>query len=418
MQTNSNLIALFIGLFSMSLFGQTKDCTCNDLYDKDVFTEELNYDKENLKQFIYDYLMSSTEERVKKKSNFSFFNKGTALLDGIPVVNEISGSMDKSKIRDFSQYKEIEKRGYLTNTDLNIITRKYVPENISRNYDNCLKLCSGVSITEGIGISVINVSQDPELIILELKYNPTNNSSTTKITDVQYTGGTIINGQRINENIILENGDVYFEHIKRKKEESFVATYTFDDGVGSAKIDLPTNYYKKRSTDMPIGSIVTSLLDYSSFLKVNGLVETNDINKMIWAPCDGRSIGDQENTYGALSGGRAPDLRGLFLRGANEIGIPVITTPEANEAFLNPDDTQVGKKQMDAFQGHKHYNSSLSLIQHNKGRPFLKYNDRDATFSTKKESEGKYIVPGYETPRVSKETRPKSMTVYYYVKVR
>lgn len=190
-----------------------------------------------------------------------------------------------------------------------------------------------------------------------------------------------------------------------RPDENITTTITFNQGgVGPAKLPLEFRKDKKWNTDTPIGTIVPSLLNYNDFLALNGLDFEGDINKVIWVPCDGRQIGTEEGTYGAFSGGEAPDLRGLFLRAVNDMGAYNPTVPTPKSENLNPENKKSGQIQQDLFESHDHgittYNDKYPRSG---GSVYDMWRNDKATRTTK---EG------------GSETRPKNISVYYYIKIR
>jgi hypothetical protein len=165
----------------------------------------------------------------------------------------------------------------------------------------------------------------------------------------------------------------------------------------------------------PIGAIVASLMTYEEFLKAN-----NHSRKDTWLPCDGRIL-PRNSAYSKATGkSHAPDLRGLFLRGANEM------EKERGEKGLDPhyrniEQKQVGEKQEEMVGKHHHQlvsawppntvltntvlKDALAVAGHNSKPQHSgdKPNDHD---------HGNHVVEN-----TGKETRPKNMTVNYFVKV-
>lgn len=246
------------------------------------------------------------------------------------------------------------------------------------------------------------------MIVLELRY--TSNPSGGKVTigNAIYSNGNVIGTKQFSNGRVIKDRQVIYEHIKLSSNEGITATISFpESGVGDAIYSVKSNSVIRKSTDTPIGTIVSSVLNYNQFLELNSLKFQGDINKTIWVPCDGRNIGTKLGTYGAYSGGTVPDLRGLFIRGANNMGNMDATVPNAINENLNPDNTAVGKVQMDDFKKHNHKlvntvgpNRATNNVQSGGGWSFWKGNTRTTT----------------DTGGI--ETRPKSMTLYYYIKIK
>jgi hypothetical protein len=123
-----------------------------------------------------------------------------------------------------------------------------------------------------------------------------------------------------------------------------------------------------------------------------------------WVLADGRDV--TGSTYHAITGATSvPDMRGQFLRGLDTNG-----SVDPGGASRS-----VGDAQVDAFQGHWHISSSSS------GTPGAPYNvpqagtnpsSGETYFSRDAVSDGTH-----GSPRISSETRPKNITVNFFIKI-
>jgi hypothetical protein len=144
--------------------------------------------------------------------------------------------------------------------------------------------------------------------------------------------------------------------------------------------------------DQPLGTVIQSLLTEAEFQAIHG----NN-----WVLMDGRPVIGTD--YQLLDPGNPsrvviPDARGQFLRGLDPSG------------SVDPDGASrsLGGSQADAFQGHQHENgaiggSSPGGIASGGGR---------SLFDT---GIAKELANGI--PRTSDETRPKNITVNYFIKI-
>ena len=290
--------------------------------------------------------------------------------------------------------------------------KSYVPTAGFKLYEKCLEHCNILNQSKSNGgVALKNLSQIDNIIVLELKFISKPSGHSITIDNATITNGSIIGLKQFRKGRVLNDGQTIIEQIKINPNETFSIAVNFKEPGVSASYLVPKQEIKERkNTDSPIGTIVASLLDYNQFLKLNGLENTSDMSEAIWVPCDGRDIGIEKFTYGAYSGGKAPDLRGLFLRGANDMG-STFTTPEPNTDNLNPDNTKVGLTQLDAIASHKHKINTRGNGQLSGGRGFV------ATSDNKNNHKGfKAITDLQENGET--ETRPKNMTVYYYIKIR
>ncbi|HWM92474.1 MAG TPA: hypothetical protein VN493_17040 [Thermoanaerobaculia bacterium] len=142
---------------------------------------------------------------------------------------------------------------------------------------------------------------------------------------------------------------------------------------------------------VPVGSVVASMLDYNEFREIAGSG---------WFPADGRTV-STSSKYAVITGRTAlPDLRGMFLRGLNEFE----TGKRRVDGSEDPDLRKVGDYQQDNFRAHNH-SYDLHWVGGN----------------------GSGIQSGGSYPRQSdsrqtsssgdKETRPRNVALFYYVKV-
>lgn len=116
-----------------------------------------------------------------------------------------------------------------------------------------------------------------------------------------------------------------------------------------------------------------------------------------------------------VNGTKIPDLRGLFLRGADY----VVTGRAATN--LDPDGLRkAGSGQPDAFQGHWHQMMWQNNIGNWGGSGPGYYDYNAASLTTKGRNNVREAITDSTNgnPRIASETRPKNMAVYWYVKVK
>jgi microcystin-dependent protein len=149
-----------------------------------------------------------------------------------------------------------------------------------------------------------------------------------------------------------------------------------------------------------------------------------------WLLCDGSPYsisGGYSDLYEVIGGNYGypspgefyvPDLRGMFLRGAdNGAGVdPDAALRTALQSGGNAGD-MVGSMQVDAFQGHKHSTDRLILFVD----PVTPNCDIAATDQDSNRTKLQDLLTGYDsdghgTPRTSSETRPKNVYVNFIIK--
>ena len=163
------------------------------------------------------------------------------------------------------------------------------------------------------------------------------------------------------------------------------------------KKELESISEKERVLNLPIGTVISSLLKPKQFEKNYG---------DSWVLADGTRV-SVNTRYADITGDtKIPDLRGLFLRGMNY---------GRTDEFRDPDGENrlPGQPQPDQFASHGHgfswvtVKASGTTLPNN--YPILpnEYHPGEAN-----QGAGEAVRPAGK-----KETRPKNASVYYYVKV-
>jgi hypothetical protein len=151
----------------------------------------------------------------------------------------------------------------------------------------------------------------------------------------------------------------------------------------------------------PVGTIVASIMPWEAFSNASGRSAAFDESSSLWSPCDGRSIAGSraQEEYGLRE---APDLRGVFLRGLN-VQAPGVAPP-LDDSRADPDfGRAAGSFQADDFRSHTH---DLGY-----GRWGLKNGEQNLNLEAS-------IHPTVTTAAAGgKETRPKNVAVYYYIRI-
>jgi len=159
----------------------------------------------------------------------------------------------------------------------------------------------------------------------------------------------------------------------------------------------------KKIANLPIGTIVPSMLPPGLFAKAVGDPSVFDPETSKWVLADG----EEEVTnsrYGTLLGHTrfTPDLRGMFLRGVNE---------GRKDGHEDPDTRGPGDYQHDALQKHGHETSAKSLEWGSKEA-------QDLGYTTKGEAHAPAATVTAPTEaNVAGETRPRNVAVYFYIKI-
>ncbi|MEO0509298.1 MAG: hypothetical protein AAF065_05520 [Verrucomicrobiota bacterium] len=151
---------------------------------------------------------------------------------------------------------------------------------------------------------------------------------------------------------------------------------------------------------LPIGTIVASMLPAKDFSELAGDDGSFDPVASYWVPADGRLVAGSK--YAQKIKSNIPDLRGIFLRGLNHSEAGSFR----NDDFADPDNTRTaGSYQGDAMEKHSHKYDGYSRSHRAGGGSD---NESVPRSGTQKSS----------TPSGSStETRPVNAAVYYYIKI-
>lgn len=173
--------------------------------------------------------------------------------------------------------------------------------------------------------------------------------------------------------------------------------------------------------NVPIGSIVASLLNYNQFAFAAAAAASEDgrsedpLSAAIppappvdprttpWVPADGRAV--PGSGFHRLTGKpNVPDLRGLFLRGTNNFDPKWTEPPQAPEQ-LDPEGLRaLGSFQRDSFASHAHsFQTRVPAgVPGGSGEPG---------------HQGLAFEGGVTDPNGGSETRGKNAAVAYYVRI-
>lgn len=159
---------------------------------------------------------------------------------------------------------------------------------------------------------------------------------------------------------------------------------------------------QRREIPRNIGEVVASMLTEEQFMAIG--------NNGYWVLADGREIGSNNEYFRVTNKTKVPDLRGVFLRGANN---------GRTGTNGNPEDKELGQFQKDAFQGHKHKTTKSFLHPIGQGGMTTTNingadNDKFSELSTVMSG---YANDGNGNPRVTNETRPKNVTINFFIKI-
>jgi len=170
--------------------------------------------------------------------------------------------------------------------------------------------------------------------------------------------------------------------------------------------------------NMPVGTIISSMLPPSEFTRAVGDPSNFDLSRSQWTLADDKGSIPGTRWAELTNNSPVPDLRGMFLRGINS---------GRNDGNGDPDgDREPGHLQLDSLQEHNH------RIGLHEDRDQLAYFDIGGTGA---DPSGTFPngIQNIENPifrvglpttyprrseaRVTNETRPRNISVYYYIKI-
>ena len=399
------------------------DCSANlnsNLKDKLSITHYREF-----KDWLYQYFQKDEESRKSMKNNdrANWSGKFSAVVDALPISG--GSNADWSSSKENQKYYKIEQTSiqnkYLTDEQYDQVLEEKFGVNQLEAYKACLEACGNIL---GNGVKYVYGGNLEDEFYIQILYNNIAGGSIMLKGPALYSNMEPIGGLVFRDSLVINDRQSVTQFFKRLNPEK------------SASLALNTNTLQIKPIEfaasppinqqaIPVGTIVASVLDYTKFLKVNSLDAMNNENmsEVLWIPCDGRI--ENKSKYSAYSGGQIPDLRGVFLRGINDYRVTFQSVDFVNDKQKNPENTPAGVFQKDAIQGHWH-DIQGNFDNHDGANPYsnsLQANTDNAdgpvtpTLKARKNI-GSPTSDGVNgEPRISTETRPVNVTVYYYIKI-
>lgn len=406
MMKKLTLLLFVICLGTMLSYSQNKKCDCSSALDqslKDKYTETQLLD---LRIELYEYYKFIQDKSKNTSSSFSLSTAAQAFTSSgiFGGSSDTEGEYEQIKIHNLE--KIIEKEQSISEQVFKQIVTDVFSDNQLAAYKACLNSCAKLN---GVYYEVTGDLEDVFAINLSFDngvgQEQVTLSNTATLVNCEPIGGFVLK-----KDLTIKRSTSVTQYLKiidkgkpaqigiNFKELSFGAINFGDEYIGGSK-------------SLPIGTIISSTFKYETFLEVNNFKPTENMAKATWVPSDGRNV--RSSKYGEFSG-TVPDLRGLFLRNINDYNVAFDGVGSVKPEQKNPDNTSAGVVQSDAFQGHKHFAENTLVISGDTdlpNSPDQRPNQRQATNSA-----GIHDA-GFGTPRISNETRPKNMSVYYYIKI-
>ncbi|MEQ6121473.1 hypothetical protein [Reichenbachiella sp. MALMAid0571] len=389
--------------FALCEISVAQNCDCSEALSSDLKTFSTDFNSKKAKEYFYEYFSSSVTERKDLVKNSSNEFGLDVVIKKIPVGFQSKDNSSKSLNTLRQIEREVVNTGYFTDENLEVLITEYISTEQLEAYKACLKVCSqqyknGVYIRTGgdlensfyVQVHFIN-SVDKEKVTLQ--------------EDINYEGCEPINGLTLSKGTEIKNGKSVTQFFKRKNaEESAIISVEFTDGINVDPIHIEGN--KTVKFIIPIGTIVASPLSPSEFIKLSGSTDITDYEENIWTPCDGRKV--TGSTYYLQINHFVPDLRGQFIRGFNQM----LSSDEAvtYSNGINPDEKDNSK-----VNGYSYQKDELKSHSHS-----IKYEEEKVAKHSKYQRTVWEVQDGDQTSTQKtggSETRPKNLSVYYYIRI-
>ncbi|MCK8520119.1 hypothetical protein M0D21_00955 [Aquimarina sp. D1M17] len=391
---------------NVSLYANNCD-SCNAALNPELKEKIQFYKESNLRDWLYQYFKSNEEQRRIMKREASSNLNLNAVVKSIPI--KFGYNSNQSSNYNYWNKKYIE----WTNTRLiSIDDVVYLFKENSQDQLQAWLECKKVSCSfsaavyadKSIFLDIKKIRNDTYDITL------TNLSlANIKITEIQ-VDETLekISGRKfkINGKVSNKGGSVNASYkSKSTLDVNFSIAVSYDIlGTNDEDTTIASYIVKPELPEVPVGTVIASVMSYEQFLRINQ-IENLSSSEQIWLPCDGRSVPN------AIFISKTPDLRGVFIRGANIMDKnQSLHTDLVQDQQKNPDNVAIGELQLDSFKKHSH-NYSRDLYSHRAGTG---RNNNNVPRSQDGENQSNRIT----TETGGSETRPKNITVIYLIKVR
>jgi hypothetical protein len=177
--------------------------------------------------------------------------------------------------------------------------------------------------------------------------------------------------------------------------------------------------------NQPLGTVISSVLDFAKFCIATNQTTTIDLKSTNYVPCDGRIIvgSTLAKLYADQSMNQVPDLRGKFIRGLNifdpsyQGGIDINLTgdPDGDGRFVNHYQPDEVKHHNHRASGILPQNVSASNLTHDVDEGGDKWNSDPTFLSDPLNINNRVKIIMDENP--GKESRPRNIALYYYIKI-
>lgn len=327
-----------------------------------------------------------------------------AVINGTPAKLGLGASDEQ-----INQFQERIKSSTSFSVDQSFYeyARIAVPDvELARAYSDCIK-----NLPPKVGFYIVpNINEkDAYFVVTYKKFS--SGDPMPKVTLFQAKNGTNV-VKSFSENDFLQDSNTI--SMDRDPNKDLTLILETDKGAVTYRVPAEPAGYNK---DFPVGTVIASYLNWSQFQGITMNNQSNPDNSGFWsskyskwAPADGREVPNSALAR-ASSQGRVPDLRGVFVRGLNQID------PEsqvaADPARSDSDSRVVGSYQEDNIKTHSHtYGRWEKRIGVKPGTEYPDILATDGDPDDRKTQKRETIGGPTAT-----ETRPKNVALYYYIRI-
>lgn len=372
-------------------------CTCGEDIERLAYSEYHLSESADVQSYLSTFF-NMTDEQRKTLVQGTTSNTGLEALTKDMYLNYTNDQTSDTRMDEFRRLEQqFRQRQSFSQSDLVTIYRRVVSDDARTQYNECMKTCYG-------GIRLFLEGDETKEFIVTVSWTPRNMSEMNekKPISVNLTGMTPINTATIYDAASLAAGSSLTQTYRRLDPYSKATIVVSVPGYGQDALDLVAKD-KEVAGDVPLGTIVASTLNYEKYLHLYSN-DTYAAQKTKWVPCDGRSVSG--SAYAREIQANVPDLRGRFIRGANQMWSTGEPTLDAKTA--NPDALLVGAYQPDALQDHRHDVPKSGATHPDTDR----FAAGDSGYPN-----GQAESLGAKSANVSSETRPKNVTLYFYIRI-
>lgn len=379
---------------------------CNQILEKGIFNQFDEYSDSDFRDFL-DIILTKDKTLFTSEYNKNSSSKGADAAYGVYSAGYDEDNLSVSDKRRLELIKTFYARNNkITNSDRQFISRKTASQSIAASWERCVLNCG----TSGL---IIKSDGDPngDEFIVSVEWLPDNRVEAEDkegilIKNVQVTNGSIVGDGNLKKNEVLMPFGSLVTKIKRSNPENDLIISISTDKYGVRKKNI-NKVVVKHSNDLPVGTIIQSVLPYKDFMNLNDQSPVFS-NESLWAPCDGRRV-PIDAKY-RIYADNTPDLRGVFIRGLNSFYPNDEGTQPILEERKDIDGIQrrANSFQNDTLKSHSHNYTKTHGFGYKTGEPRFEFfgNGGGPTFT----ETGTSLEGGVET-------RPKNVAVYFFIKI-